>query len=142
MFAQQYQPLPLPHHLQLQPPQPPQTQPLPQQPQAPTRWQRWSLLLRNAIICALSLSTACLAVGFCLNVTHPTVAGGALRSYAGPGFWILGALLWLPGAIAIWSRVPGAESTERRWLGLFMAVLAVGIINTVGKIVLSAYRDE
>ncbi|TYJ51325.1 hypothetical protein B9479_008111 [Cryptococcus floricola] len=137
MCAQQYQPLPLPHHLQLQPLQPPQPQPLPQQqqpPQAPTRWQRWSLRLGNAIICALSLSTACLAVGFWRIFRHPTVAGGRLYLYAGTAFWILGALLLFPDLIAAWNRVPGAESTERRRSGLFMAALFLGIADAVAGI--------
>ncbi|ODO10392.1 hypothetical protein I350_00987 [Cryptococcus amylolentus CBS 6273] len=46
----------------------------------------------------------------------PTVAGGALRNYAAPGLWLIGAFVWYPSVIAVWRRVPGAQLRARRWV--------------------------
>ncbi|TYJ51324.1 hypothetical protein B9479_008110 [Cryptococcus floricola] len=106
-----------------------------QQPQAPTRWQRISLRLQQATICALFVATICQAVGLSLIWKGRTVPGRRLYYYAGPAFYILGALLSVPGYIAAWRGEPGVELTSRNCVALQMAALVLGIANTVGSIV-------
>ncbi|ODN82707.1 hypothetical protein L202_00997 [Cryptococcus amylolentus CBS 6039] len=104
---------------QLQQSQQPPPQPQPpesQQPWAHALWQRVSLPIQQGITWPLSLSAVCLIVGLGLDWNSPTVAGGALRNYAAPGLWLIGAFVWYPSVIAVWRRVPGAQLRARRWV--------------------------
>ncbi|ODN82702.1 hypothetical protein L202_00994 [Cryptococcus amylolentus CBS 6039] len=64
-----------------------------------------------------------------------TVPGRRLFNYAGPAFWILGALVWFPHAIAAYKGVPGAMLTTRSGLAVQMGAVLIGIANTVGNFV-------
>ncbi|OXG97140.1 hypothetical protein C369_07428, partial [Cryptococcus neoformans A5-35-17] len=106
-----------------------------QQPQAYPRWRKVSLFLQWVGIRALLFNVVCLGVGLLLISQGQTVPGRRLFNYAGPAFWILGALVWFPDAIAAYKGVPGAMLTTRSGLAVQMGAVLIGIANTVGNFV-------